>query len=173
MILTILFSLLIQGFTEDFQTLKQGDKISKDFAVKYLNAHPDHYEEYFVYETYMKPKFVSCDLSTLIYTENSGTCRKEILVIFDQNGKILSKLVISSNCDHDMSIPTYKSWEFQLNLYSSEVVLDISSESVKDKSKIDGNGHIIGDKDFMDLETIKTNLLEVYKISKDGKIIKQ
>jgi hypothetical protein len=166
----ILILVLQQLFPSSFDLLKEGEPVPVEFAVKYLNADSEFYGQYFKYETYLKNKFSSNDLPTLVYKEKSGVCNDDFLVIFDEEGTIISKLQISSQCDYDHGVAEHKSWSFQLNLDESIIYLDYDIETVKDKTKVDSNGNVIGVEDILDVERIKSKNIEAYRILTDGVI---
>jgi hypothetical protein len=169
MILIILLSLL-PNFQSEFHNLKVGEPVSKTFAINYLEVDPSQYGEGENYEVRFKPEFGTSGLPALVYNYNNGTCDEDYLVIFNNDGSTRSRMKVFARCDHDLRVATYKIWSFEIEPEESLIYLSVRGKKVKDSSKIDQNGRIIGSKNILQLETESFEYLEVYAVSNDGSI---
>ena len=167
--LLILLTLLQANFESDFGSLTVGDKISKEFAVKYLDADERFYGTYVSYITFMKPQ-LGDQFRTLIFKESTGTCLSQFLVTFNSKGELVSKLKIMSQCDHDGARPVYVSWSYELNNTERLLNIDRTTETVADKSIIGDDGFLIDGNSFHEVETTSETQFETYSISETGEV---
>ncbi len=169
MLLIILLS-FFQDFQTEFDKLTVGEAVSTSFAINFLDADPDIYGESETYEVRFKPEFGSSELPALVYNYNNGTCDEDYLVIFNDSGEIESKMKIFARCDHNPRLATYKIWSFEIEPEESLIYLSIRGKRVKDPTKIDAEGNIIGNKGILQLETESFEYLEIYAVEADGSI---
>ncbi len=169
--MNFLLSLAIAiSFSAEFSQLKPGESIPKSFAVKYLQADASSYGSSLKYELRFKPEFYATSMPALVYNVSDKTCDEDYLIIFNEDGSIKSELKIFARCDHDQRIATYKTWSFEMEPEESMIYLSVRGVTVKDKSKVDEDGKVVGTNSLLNLETESFSKMEMYAVLEDGSI---